>query len=57
MHCDFLRISILQVLRFLFLTLDHGKKLNDTLNIQNVTIKKKLHILAVTIAIRYYYLL
>ncbi len=45
------------VLRFLFLTLDHGKKLNDTLNIQNVTIKKKLHILAVTIAIRYYYLL
>ncbi len=57
----FLRISILQVLRFdiamlrfLFfvLTLDHGKKLNNTLNIQTVTIKKK-HILAVTIAIRY----
>ncbi len=62
----FLRISILQVLRFdfamccdfcfLFLTLDHGKMLNDTLNIQTVTIKKK-HILAVTIAIRYYNLL
>ncbi len=59
----FLRISILQVLRFdiamccdfcfLFLTLDHGKNLNDTLNIQTVTIKKK-NILAVTIAIRYY---
>ncbi len=28
------------VLRFLFLTLDPGKKLNDTLNIQTVTIKK-----------------
>ncbi len=35
------------VLRFLFLTLDHGKKLNDTLNIQTVTIKIKKHILAV----------
>ncbi len=32
-YCD----SILR-LRFLFLTLDHGKKLNDTLNIQTVTI-------------------
>ncbi len=50
----FLRISILQVLRFniamccdfsfLFLTLDHGKKLNDALNIQTVTIKKKAHL-------------
>jgi len=37
---------------FLFLTLDHGKKLNDTLYIQT-----KKHILAVTIAIRYYNLL
>ncbi len=43
----FLRILILQVLRFdiavlrfLFLTLDHGKKLNDAL-IQTVTIQKK----------------
>ncbi len=48
----FLRISILQVLRFdiamccdfsffVFNSLDHGEKLNDTLNIQTVTIKKK----------------
>ncbi len=29
---------------FLFLTLDHGKKLNDTLNIQTVTIKKHTHL-------------
>ncbi len=44
----FLRFSILQVLRFdiavaiftfCFLTLDHGEKLNDTLNIQTATIK------------------
>ncbi len=48
----FLRISFLQVLRFdiamccefLFLTLNHGKKLKDTLNIQTVTIKKKKHL-------------
>ncbi len=35
------------VLRFLFLTLDHEKKLNDRLNIQTVTIyiyKKKKHL-------------
>ncbi len=30
------------VMRFLFLTLDHVKKLNDTLNIQTVTIKTHL---------------
>ncbi len=29
---------------FLFLTLDNGKKLNDTLNIQTVTIKKHTHL-------------
>ncbi len=47
----FLRISILQVLRFdiamlhfLFLTLDYGKKLNDTINIQTVTIKNPSHL-------------
>ncbi len=57
------------VLRFLFLTLDHGKKLNDTLHIQIVTIKKTVTIytiaiytivtiiIAVTIAICYYSLL
>ncbi len=28
------------VLRFLFLTIDHGKKLNDTFNTQTVTIKQ-----------------
>ncbi len=33
-------IQYCYVLRFLFLTLDHGEKLNDTLNIQTVTIKK-----------------
>ncbi len=39
---------LLLLLLFFFLTLDHGKKLNDTLNIQTVTIKKKKkHILAV----------
>ncbi len=48
MDCDFflknfdstsIAIRYCYVLRFLFLTLDHGKKLNDTLNIQTVTIK------------------
>ncbi len=48
MYCDFLKnldttsiaIRYCYVLRFLFLTLHHGKKLNDTLNIQTATIKK-----------------
>ncbi len=51
MYCNFFKnfdstsiaIQYCYVLRFLFLTLDHGKKLNDTLNIQTATIKKKTH--------------
>ncbi len=62
MYCDFFKnfnstsivIRYCYVLQFLFLTLYHGKKLNDTLNIQPATIIiKKTHSLAVTIAIKY----
>ncbi len=51
MYCDFftnfdstsiaIRYCCVAIFLFTFFTLDHGEKLNDTLNIQTVTIKKK----------------